>query len=186
MASSSTGRPWQALRTPVMIFERLNGSVTPLRLTTARTASSTVVNRRLHSGHERRRRMSWPSSASRESTTRESGCRQYGQRTILASIPVPGPPHEDTTRRATTALPGGVAVHVPDHEPWCRPQPMEDLHPCKYYILWSGCASRTGDERGVSPTSATGRQDQPLAGVHREVPDPVQPPDVVNRFERIA
>lgn len=80
MESSSTGRPWHALRTPPMIFVRLNGSVTPLRLTTASTASSTVVNRLPHSGQDRRRRMSWPSSASRESTTRESACRQYGHR----------------------------------------------------------------------------------------------------------
>ena len=50
MESSSTGRPWQALRTPPMIFVRLNGSVTPLRLTTASTASSTVVNRLPHPG----------------------------------------------------------------------------------------------------------------------------------------
>ena len=34
-ASSSTGRPWQARRTPAMTLARLNGSVTPLRLTTA-------------------------------------------------------------------------------------------------------------------------------------------------------
>ncbi len=80
MESSSTGRPWHALRTPPMILMRLNGSVTPLRLTTASTASSTVVNRLPHSGQARRRRMSWPSSASRESTTRESACRQYGHR----------------------------------------------------------------------------------------------------------
>src|SRR4029453_10651797 len=64
-----------------MILVRLKGSVTPLRLTMASTASSTVVNRLPHSGHERRRRINWPSSASRESTTRESACRQYGQRT---------------------------------------------------------------------------------------------------------
>ncbi len=79
-ASSSTGRPWQARRTPLMTFCRLNGSVTPLRLMTARVASSTVVNRLPHSGQLRRRRMTWPSSCSRESTTRESGCRQYGHR----------------------------------------------------------------------------------------------------------
>ena len=41
-----------------MILVRLNGSVTPLRLTTARTASSTVVNRLPHSGQDRRRRIS--------------------------------------------------------------------------------------------------------------------------------
>jgi hypothetical protein len=56
-----------------MTFSRLNGSVTPLRLTTASTAVSTVVNRLPHSGHDLRRRIAWPSSASRESTTRESG-----------------------------------------------------------------------------------------------------------------
>src|SRR4029079_17055729 len=78
------GRPWQALRTPLMIFVRLKGSVTPLRFTTARTAYSTVVKRLPHSGHARRRRISAPSSASRESTTRESAWRQYGQRTAIS------------------------------------------------------------------------------------------------------
>ena len=58
---------------------RSRSSVTPLRLTTASTAVSTVVNRRPHSGHDLRRRIAWPSSASRESTTRESGFRQNGQ-----------------------------------------------------------------------------------------------------------
>src|SRR4051812_49193678 len=62
-----------------MTFSRLKGSVTPLRLTTASTAVSTVVKRLPHSGHDRRRRIAWPSSASRESTTRESGWRQNGQ-----------------------------------------------------------------------------------------------------------
>jgi hypothetical protein len=38
-----------------MTFSRLNGSVTPLRLTTASTAVSTVVKRRPHSGHDLRR-----------------------------------------------------------------------------------------------------------------------------------
>jgi len=66
-------RPWQARRTPRITFSRLNGSVTPLRLTTASTAVSTVVNRRPHSGQDRRRRIACPSSVSRESTTRESG-----------------------------------------------------------------------------------------------------------------
>src|SRR5690606_37020781 len=80
IASSSTGRPWHALRTPALTLARLKGSVTPDRFTIARTASSTVVNRRPHSGQDRRRRINAPSSASRESTTRESGWRQYGQR----------------------------------------------------------------------------------------------------------
>src|SRR6478609_5314470 len=78
--SSSTGRPWQARRTPATTLERLNGSLTPLRLTTARTASSTVVNRRLHFGQERRRRVVAPSSASRESMTLLSALWQNGQR----------------------------------------------------------------------------------------------------------
>src|SRR6201999_4138608 len=79
-ASSSTGRPWHALLTPLATFSRLNGSVTPDRFTTANTASSTVVNRRLQCVHDRRRRMAWPSSTSRESTTRESELRQKGHR----------------------------------------------------------------------------------------------------------
>jgi hypothetical protein len=41
----------------VTTFSRLNGSVTPDRLTTASTASSTVVNRRLHLAHDRLRLM---------------------------------------------------------------------------------------------------------------------------------
>ena len=71
-SSSLTGRPWQALRTPARTFARLNGSVAPERLTTVRLAVSTVVNRRPHSGHCRRRRIAVPSSVARESTTRES------------------------------------------------------------------------------------------------------------------
>ncbi len=60
-----TGRPWQALRTPLTTSVRLNGSVTPQRLTTARLISSTVVKRRPHSGHEGRRHMASPSVVSR-------------------------------------------------------------------------------------------------------------------------
>ena len=71
-SSSVTGRPWQALRTPATTLSRLNGSAAPERLTTVRLAVSTVVNRRPHSGHWRRRRMAVPSSVARESTTRES------------------------------------------------------------------------------------------------------------------
>src|SRR4051812_3517408 len=77
--SSPTGRPWQALRTPETIFGRLNGSVTPDRLTTVRLAVSTVLKRRPHCGQTRRRRMAQPSSVLRESTTRESAERQNGQ-----------------------------------------------------------------------------------------------------------
>ncbi|GAA1493365.1 hypothetical protein GCM10009627_17110 [Curtobacterium herbarum] len=74
-----TGRPWQAFRTPEMIFSRLNGSRTPLRFTTFNDAVSVVENRRPQFGHWRRRRMEVPSSLVRESTTRESGWRQKGQ-----------------------------------------------------------------------------------------------------------
>src|SRR5687768_17912385 len=81
-ASSSTGRPWHALRTPLTTLARLNGSVTPQRFTTDKDISSTVVKRRPHSGHERRRRMASPSLVSRLSTTRLSGWRQNGQRTV--------------------------------------------------------------------------------------------------------
>src|SRR5450830_570662 len=42
-------------------------------------AVSIVVKRRLHAGHCRRRRIVAPSSEVRESTTRESPCRQKGQ-----------------------------------------------------------------------------------------------------------
>ncbi|GAA3618222.1 hypothetical protein GCM10022199_23350 [Marihabitans asiaticum] len=44
-----------------------------------------MVKRREHSGHCRRRRIEDPSSAVRESMTRESVCRQKGQCTGLAS-----------------------------------------------------------------------------------------------------
>ena len=78
-SSSVTGRPWQALRTPASTLSRLNGSVAPERLVTVRLAVSTVVNRRPHSGHCRRRRIEVPSSVARLSTTRLSACRQNGQ-----------------------------------------------------------------------------------------------------------
>ena len=87
-------RPWQARRTPLITFSRLNGSVTPLRLTTANTAVSTVVNRLPHSGQDRRRRMAAPSSVSRESTTRESAWRQNGQCMTVPSLP-PGTASDD-------------------------------------------------------------------------------------------
>ena len=81
-SESVTGRPWHALRTPEMIFSRLNGSATPLRLITLRLAVSVVLNRRPHSGHCRRRRIARPSSLVRESMTRLSGCRQNGQNMV--------------------------------------------------------------------------------------------------------
>src|SRR5699024_4248417 len=77
-ASSSTGRPWHARRTPRTTLSRLNCSVTPERLTTASTIDSEVVNLLPHSEQERRRRIACPSSTSRESTTLESVCRQNG------------------------------------------------------------------------------------------------------------
>ena len=79
-ASSSTGRPWHALRTPAITFSRPNGSVAPLRLTTSSVAASRVVNRRPQEPQERRRRIAAPPSASRLSTTRLSEVWQNGQR----------------------------------------------------------------------------------------------------------
>jgi hypothetical protein len=68
-----------------MIFVRLNGSLAPERFTTVRLAVSSVLNRRPHSGHCLRRRIAAPSSALRESTTRESVFRQNGQFMMLLS-----------------------------------------------------------------------------------------------------
>jgi hypothetical protein len=81
------------LRTPLTTLARLNGSVTPQRLTTDRLISSTVVNRRPHSEQDRRRRMASPSAVSRLSTTRLSECRQNGQRTAGLLSARDGCPH---------------------------------------------------------------------------------------------
>src|SRR5699024_10605806 len=78
-SSLSTGRPWQALRTPLITLARLNGSATPERLITLIEVVSNVVNRLSHDRHSRRRRIAEPSSSERESTTRDSSCRQNGQ-----------------------------------------------------------------------------------------------------------
>ena len=78
-SSSVTGRPLQALRTPAIALSRLNASVAPDRFTTVSCISSTVVNRFSHAEQERRRRIELPSSATRESRTRVSVWRQYGQ-----------------------------------------------------------------------------------------------------------
>ncbi len=105
------GRPWQALRTPETIFGRLNGSVTPDRLTTVRLAVSTVLKRRPHCGQTRRRRMAQPSSVLRESTTRESAERQNGQFIDLRpplSVDDGRPPVDDTR----SACGGGWGLHV--------------------------------------------------------------------------
>ena len=73
---SLTGRPLQALRTPLITFSRENGSTTPERFSTTSCICSRVVKRRAQALHSRRRRIEDPSSATRESSTRESGCRQ--------------------------------------------------------------------------------------------------------------
>ncbi len=85
-ASSVTGRPWHALRTPLMTLVRLKGSVTPDRLITMSEHVSTVVKRREQSGHWRRLRIDVPSSVVRLSTTRLSGCLQKGQ---CMELPIP-------------------------------------------------------------------------------------------------
>src|SRR6185312_6710385 len=132
--SSSTGRPWQARRTPLMTLVRLNGSVTPLRLMTAKVASSTVVKRRPQSRQLRRRRMTWPSSCSRESTTRESGCRQYGHRIEASSASLDQP--QQRRLPPSRGRPWGQDV---DHDVDdairpvdSLPQPVDDLHACNY------------------------------------------------------
>src|SRR3954452_17519617 len=86
------------MRTPLAIFARLNGSLAPERLTTVRLAVSSVLNRRPHSGHCRRRRIAVPSSLLRESTTRESEFLQNGQFTTVPLFPV-------SNRRSTCFTP---------------------------------------------------------------------------------
>ncbi|CAI7978896.1 hypothetical protein FRAHR75_530024 [Frankia sp. Hr75.2] len=78
------------MRTPTITFARLKGSVAPLRLRTRKEASSMVVNRRPQAGHDRRRRIAAPSSASLLSTTRLSGCRQKGHRMVRSPPPRAG------------------------------------------------------------------------------------------------
>src|SRR3954471_2510694 len=108
-ASSSTGLPWQARRTPLTTLSRLNCSVTPDRLTTASTIVSDVVNRRPQDAHERRLRIAWPSSTSRESTTRESACQRNGHLIRRSPSPPRQPP------RSTS----------PGHHAWpCRDHPV--------------------------------------------------------------
>ncbi|MGW5666849.1 hypothetical protein [Micromonospora sp. NPDC003776] len=72
-------------------------------MTTASTASSTVVNRLPHFGQDRRRQMSWPSSASRESTTRESACRQYVAAKSKSGVQVDSSVAHQVSRRYITA-----------------------------------------------------------------------------------
>jgi hypothetical protein len=79
---------------------RLNGSVTPDRLTTMSEHVSTVVKRREQSGHWRRLRIDVPSSVVRLSTTRLSGCLQKGQ--CMNS----NPPHGTADSIASPGLTG--------------------------------------------------------------------------------
>ena len=107
-----------------MTLVRLNGSVTPLRLTTASTASSTVVNRRPHAGQDRRRRIVAPSSASRESTTRLSALWQNGHRIAVDLLPCSG-------RRVPRPVdPLGTSGGRPGEN--LRTGLWMDLHRCNY------------------------------------------------------
>ncbi|GGJ77514.1 hypothetical protein GCM10010123_04420 [Pilimelia anulata] len=107
------------------------------------------------SGQERRRRINWPSSASRESTTRESGKRQYGQRTREPSLYTLGvgrrtPRATPPTYRRTTGAAGvpprpATARAALTHRPRVgtagtghsrrQPQVIGKLHTCNYYML---------------------------------------------------
>ena len=60
-------------RRDVVMTNWRDGSVTPLRLATIKMTDSCVVNRRPHSGHDLRRRIAVPSSATRLSMTLLSG-----------------------------------------------------------------------------------------------------------------
>src|SRR6266540_3807907 len=183
MASSSTGRPWHALRTPAMIFARLNGSVTPLRLTTASTASSTVVNRRPHSGQCRRRRISSTGSASRVS----SDLLHPGLRACHnpASPPSGGSrcvqlvyelwavnPNLWMTYIRVTTIYSATRLPVQANREG-RPECFSGVgHP----------ACRTG----AASASAAYRQEQMLARVHRVVLQAVEPPDLGDGLEPVA
>src|SRR5690606_8888899 len=86
--------------------------MTPDRLTTERLEVSMVVKRRWQSVHSRRRRMAEPSSAVRESMTRESAFRQNGQCTPRSSlVGRPAARHRSGARygRPTTACKNGSA-----------------------------------------------------------------------------
>src|SRR5699024_2563493 len=99
-SSLSTGRPWQALRTPLTTLARSNASATPERLITLNDVVSNVVNRLSHERHSRLRRIADPSSNERESTTRDSSCRQNGQ-CMVGREPL-----------YTLGLPRIVALHI--------------------------------------------------------------------------
>ena len=76
-----------------------------------------TVAERAHSGQTRRRRMSLPSSASRESTTRESGWRQYGHRMLIPPKVRDSPADRRNRHRSRSAQ---------------RPQPVDDLQQCNH------------------------------------------------------
>ena len=64
---------WHALRTPEITLFLSNCSTLPERFTTNNIVVSSVVKRLEHFGHSRLRRMEWPSSLMRVSTTLVSG-----------------------------------------------------------------------------------------------------------------
>ena len=77
-ASASTGRPWQALLTPLITFAREKGSTTPERLQMLTWVDSEVLNLFPQAAHSLRRRTAHPSSDGRESTTRDNESWQNG------------------------------------------------------------------------------------------------------------
>jgi hypothetical protein len=88
---------------------------------------STVVNRWLHEGQSRRRRIAVPSSVERESTTRVSAERQNGHNMGFTSSGLGGLRCERTDHLLGIAL--GITCPEPvDHQP----QPVDDLHRCNY------------------------------------------------------
>src|SRR3954470_13106791 len=172
-ASSSTGRPEQALRTPSITFARLNGSVVPERLRTASAVVSTVVKRRPHSGQARRRRIAAPSSCSRESTTRESGCRQNGQCTVRPLSPEP----------PTAGRPCGYVDGL-WHNLWSKLQPCNTRCWGQNVGRSERARKRIAEDSREKPgrPSALGaaRHDQLLAGEHLRTPQVVELLDLVH------
>ena len=131
-------------RTPLTTFARLNGSVTPLRLTTASVASSTVVNRRPHSGQERRRRMTWPSSCLARVDDPRVGVPAV-RTPHLRTPPVPGPYACRPARPAAlwtnlwTNLGTDVDIGRVTVDDSCQPvddqpQLVDEVHACNYYM----------------------------------------------------
>ena len=140
-SSSVTGRPWQALRTPTSTLARLNGSVAPERLTTSRLAVSTVVNRRPHSGHWRRRRIAVPSSVVRR--VDDPGVGVPAERAVhgraLLSCPLPGRMPRARLRRSSPPGCGRTCARSWGHpvdDPWITGRTwglhVDDLQTCNY------------------------------------------------------